>query len=353
MKSLKQIIVGKVKLKNRICIAPMCQYSAKKGNPTGWHYKHLKNLMEAGAGLLMIESTAVSKKGMISANDLSLSSKKNYTEFKKLINYLKPISDTRIGIQISHSGRKGSSKIPWIKSNSPLNNKEGWQTISASKIKRDKKWPYPKEATLRDINLIKEDFLNSANLAKKIGFDCLEIHMAHGYLLHQFFSPLSNLREDDYGGSLKKRCRFLFEISKKIRKIWPKNKILGARVNGLDWVKNGSSISDCIFLCKKLENIGFDYVCITSGGIIPKTNIKFKKGYQVFLAKKIKKIVKIKVKTTGKILDLTHAEKIVRTNQADLISFGRKFINSPTWLIKEMISNKKQVKLPKQYERCF
>ena len=354
MKSLNSIIIANIKLKNRICIAPMCQYSAKNGNPSQWHYRHLSKLMEAGAGLLMLESTAVSKKGMISKNDLSLINKENYIEFKKLINYLRTISDTKIGIQISHSGRKGSSKIPWIKSNSPLNKKNGWETLGPSKIKRDKKWPHPKEVNIKEINLIKKDFLNSANLAKKIGFDTLEIHMAHGYLLHQFFSPISNLRNDEYGGSLKKRCKFFIDISREIRKIWPKNRILGARVNGMDWVKNGSSISDCIFLCKELEKIGFNYVCITSGGIVPKTNIKFKKkGYQVFLAKKIKESVKIKVKTTGKISGLTHAEKIIKTNQADLISFGRKFINSPTWLIKEMISNKKQVKLSNQYKRCF
>ena len=139
----------------------------------------------------------------------------------------------------------------------------------------------------------------------------------------------------------------------KIRKIWPKNRILGARINGKDWLKNGSSISDCIYLCKKLKMIGFDYVCITSGGIISKTRINFKKGYQVFLAKKIKEKVQIKVKTTGMISGLTHAEKIITTQQADLVSFGRKFINSPTWLVKEMISKNKKIKLPNQYKRCF
>ena len=253
------------------------------------------------------------KEGMISLKDLSLTNQKNYKEFKKLIKYLRSISDTKIGIQISHSGRKGSSKLPWVKSNSPLTTNK-WITIAPSKIKRDKKWPSPKEASMKEMNEIKDDFINTTKLAKRVGFDCLELHMAHGYLLHQFFSPISNRRKDEYGGNLKKRCKFLLEISSKIRKVWPKNKILGARVNGLDWVKNGSSISDCIFLCKNLELIGFDYVFITSGGIIPKTKIKFKKGYQVFLAKKIKEKTNIIVKTTGKISNLVHAEKLLKKN---------------------------------------
>ena len=177
--------------------------------------------------------------------------------------------------------------------------------------------------------------------------------MSHGYLLHQFFSPISNKRKDKYGGSLENRCRLLLEISKKIRKIWPKNKVLGARVNGYDWLKNGSSIGDCNHLVKKLEKIGFDYVCVTSGGILPKTNLRYKRGYQVFLAKKMKKNNKILVRTAGMIKDLSHANKIVKSGSADLVSFGRKFINSPNWLIKELIKRNEIIEIPNQYKRCF
>ena len=353
MISLKKFRLNKEKLDNRICIAPMCQYSASNGNPSEWHYFHLKKLMQSGSGLLIIESTAVSKKGMISKKDLSLCSKKNFIEFKKLFKFLKKISKTKIGIQLSHSGRKGSSELPWIKSNFPLKKNSGWKTIAPSKIKRDKHWPNPKEANLKDLDKIKSDFIKSTTYAKKIGFDCLEIHMAHGYLLHQFFSPISNIRKDSYGGDLKNRCKFLLEVASKIRKIWPKNKVLGARVNGSDWVKKGTSISDCIYLCENLKKIGFNYVCVSSGGIIPKTKIKFKKGYQVHLAKKIRDVVGIKVKTTGNISDIKHAEEIIKLGKADLVSFGRKFINSPTWLIKELLHFKKKINLPDQYKRCF
>lgn len=353
MISLKKFYLNKIKLNNRICIAPMCQYSANNGNPSEWHYFHLKKLMQAGSGLLIIESTAISKEGMITKNDLSLCSKKNFTELKKLFNYLRKISDTKIGIQLSHSGRKGSSYLPWVKSNFPLNNKAGWKTIAPSKIKRDNHWPNPKQANLKDLNKIKLDFIKSTIYAKKIGFDCLEVHMAHGYLLHQFFSPLSNRRKDLYGNNLKNRCKFLLEIATEVKKNWPKNRVLGARVNGSDWMEQGVSISDCIYLCQNLKKIGFDYVCVSSGGVIPKTKIKFKKGYQVHLAQKVREKVGIKVKTTGSINGIKHAEEIIKTGKADLVSFGRRFINSPTWLIKELLYYKKKTNLPNQYKRCF
>ena len=353
MRSLKKIKIAGVQLKNRICIAPMCQYSANKGNPSDWHYNHLGNLMASGAGLLMVESTAVNKQGMISKNDLCLETNKNLFSFKKLIKYLKSKSDTKIGIQLSHAGRKGSAEIPWIKSNTSLKKKYAWKTIAPSAIRRDLKWPIPKEMNQADIKKITKSFIKSSMKANKIGFDCLEIHMAHGYLLHQFFSPISNKRKDFYGNSLINRTKLLLDIAKKIRKVWPKKKILGARINGTDWLKNGTSIDDCIFLSRKLNEIGFNYVCISSGGIIPKTKIKFKEGYQVSLAGKVKKNTNILVKTTGMIKNLKHAEKILLNKNADLISFGRKFINSPNWLIKNLISHKKEFKLPNQYKRCF
>lgn len=354
MKVLKEFKINKIKLDNRICISPMCQYSAKNGSPSKWHFSHLKKLMQAGAGLMMIESTAVSKNGMITDRDLALKSDGNLKKFKDLIKNLRKISNTKIGLQISHAGRKGSAKVPWIKSNSPITDrKKSWTTFSASSIRRDTHWPAPKALSETQINKIKTDFINTAIKAKKIDLDCLEIHMSHGYLLHQFFSPISNKRLDKYGGNLKNRCKLLLEIALDLRKIWPRNKILGARVNGYDWLKKGSTISDCIYLIKKLERIGLDYVCVTSGGILPKTNLKYKPGYQVFLAKKIKRKTNILVRTTGMIKDIKHAEKIIQSKNADLISFGRKFINSPNWLIKELIKKKKRVNIPNQYKRCF
>ncbi len=241
--------INKIKLKNRIVVSPMCQYSSKNGSPTSWHYHHLSRLASSGAGLVMIESTAISKNGKISSKDLCLSNKTQEKNLKKLKIFLNEISDTPIGIQLSHAGRKGSSNLPWIKSNSPLK-KNFWQTYAPSSIKRDKNWPTPKKLTLSQIKKIINDFKNSAQRAKRIGFECLEIHMAHGYLLHQFLSPISNKRTDKYGGNFSNRAKFLLQIAEEIRKIWPKNKILGARITATDHLKDGLKIEDSIKFVK-------------------------------------------------------------------------------------------------------
>ena len=354
MKILKPFKINKIIFPNRITVASMCQYSAKNGNPSKWHYGHLQQLANSGAGMLMLESTAVNMNGRISLKDLALANKKNENSIKNLVSYIRKVSKIPLGIQISHSGRKGSAEIPWIKSNYPLKKKQnGWKTFAPSLIKRDSHWPKPKALSIFQIKKIVKDFKNSANRAKRIGFDCIEIHMAHGYLLHQFFSPISNIRPDMYGGNLKNRCKLLIDIVKEVRKIWPKNKILGARVTGKDWLKKGSTTSDCIFLVKELKKAGLDYVCVSSGGILTKTNIIFKPGYQVHLAREIKKRTGIITRTTGMISDLNHAQKIISNGSADIVNFARKFIKDPTWLINAIKKRNKKVSIPNQYKRCF
>tara|TARA_B100001996_G_C18655227_1_gene590928 strand:- start:696 stop:1766 length:1071 start_codon:yes stop_codon:yes gene_type:complete len=354
MKLLRPVKIKGIILPNRITVGSMCQYSAENGNPSLWHYGHLQKLAQSGAGMLMLESTAVSKEGRISLKDLTLINKKNQISFKRLLSHIKSFSKVPVGIQISHSGRKGSAKIPWEKSNTPLKKSNGgWVTYAPSAIRRDKGWPVPRKLSIRKIKKIVNQFKTSAILANKAGFDCLEVHMAHGYLLHEFFSPISNKREDIYGGNLENRCRFLCEIFKEVRKVWPAKKILSARVNGKDWLPDGSTIKDCIYLVQKLRKIGIDYVCVTSGGILSKTNIKFKPGYQVHLAKKIKAKTGVITRTTGMITNLRQANKILKHKKADLINIARKFVNSPTWLIKELIKNRKKTAIANPYKRCF
>lgn len=348
MKILKPFFINKIKLSNRITVAPMCQYSAINGDPSDWHYGHLHQLAISGAGMLSLESTAVNLQGRITPRDLMLETNENAVQLKNLFDYIKNINNIPISIQISHSGRKGSSEVPWIKSNSPVIKKK-WITCAPSAIKKDQNWPIPKELSVDEIKKIINDFKSSAIKAKKIGFDCLEIHMAHGYLLHQFFSPISNHRKDSYGGNLENRCRFLFEISEQVRKVWPKNRILGARVSGDDWLSHGANIKDCIYLVKILKQIGLDYVCVSSGGIINKTNLKFKEGYQVHLAKKIKKETKIITRSGGMLSNFNYAKKLIENKSVDLINVARRFINEPTWLLKI----DKNSNIPNQYKRCL
>ncbi len=349
----EKIKINKKFLSNRLVVSPMCQYSAKNGNVTSWHYDHLMKLSKTGAGLMMIESTAINKVGRITHNDLLLHNNQNENNLKKLIKFLKKKSNITIGIQISHSGRKGSSEIPWVASNKSLK-KNSWTTIAPSAIRRFKGWPTPKEMSKKDIVNVIKDFKNSAVRANRANLDCLEIHMAHGYLLHQFFSNISNKRTDEYGGNLKNRSRMLVEVAKNIRSVWPRNKILGARVTGNDWVKNGIKVDDTIYLVKLLKKVGIDYVCVSSGGILPKTNLIFKKGYNVKFAEKIKKNTGIITRVGGMINDLNYANSLIKNKKIDLICNARKFINDPNWLLKQYVKNKKSKKIiPNQYKRCF
>ncbi len=351
---LNPIAINKVELPNRIVVAPMCQYSAENGNPSKWHYGHLQNLANSGAGMLMLESTAVSKRGRITLKDLMLQSESNENSFKKIVNYLKSISKIPLGLQISHAGRKGSAQIPWIRENSALNEYEkAWTTLAPSPIERKTNWPKPKSLTINQINKVILDFRNTAVRAKRIGFDCLEIHMAHGYLLHQFFSPISNVREDAYGGSLNNRCKILIEIVTEIRKVWPRDKILGARITGDDWMAGGITVEDSIFLAKKLKDQGLDYVCVSSGGVLPKTNLIFKPGYQVHLASKIRKQTGIITRTAGMITNLDQATDIIKNGSADLVAVGRRFINEPTWLTRAIKESHDIEHVPNQYKRCY
>lgn len=348
----KKLKINKISLKNRIVVSPMCQYSSENGSPSIWHYSHLSKLATSGAGLLIMESTAVSKNGKISHKDLCLSNKTQEKNFKKLISFLKKVSEIKLGIQISHAGRKGSSEIPWIKANYALK-KNSWQTYAPSAIKRSKNWPKPKALSKKQIDKIILDFKNTALRVKKIGFDCLELHMAHGYLLHQFLSPISNKRSDKYGGNDVNRQKIPLKIASEIRKIWPRNKILGARITATDHMENGIKINDSIKFVKKLKNLGFDYVCVSSGGIIPITNLRPKKAFRKNLCKKIKSEVKIITRSSGQIDDFKTIDDLLENKSLDLVATGRKFINDPHWLIREAKKRKLMTYIPQQYNRCI
>ncbi len=352
-KIFKKIKINGVTLKNRFVVSPMCQYSSSNGSPVNWHYKHLKSLGNSGAGLLMIEATAIEKRGKITHSDMCLENNTQFKNLKKLVKNIQKNSDIKIGLQISHSGRKGSTELPWVKHNSTLKNKS-WKTISSSSIKKEINWPNPKEMNHNDIKNVKQKFMNSSGLAKKLDIDCLELHMAHGYLLHQFFSPISNKRQDIYGGNLKNRCRFLLEVAKLVRKNWPNNKILGARITGKDWIKNGINLRHSIYLTKKLKKIGFDYVCVSSGGLISKTDFIPRPNFNFNLARKIKKSCKIKVRVGGMLDDINFAKKIINNNDVDLISNARKYIYEPNFILKELSKlNPKNKIVPNQYRRCY
>jgi 2,4-dienoyl-CoA reductase-like NADH-dependent reductase (Old Yellow Enzyme family) len=350
----EKIKLNKFTLKNRVVVSPMCQYSAKNGSPSNWHFAHLLKLIKSGTSMLMLESAAVNKNGKITHADLCLSNNLQKKNFKKLVDFLKSYEKSvPVCLQISHAGRKGSSEIPWVKTNTALKNNKKWQTYSASAIKKDKNWPTPKSLNKKEIEKIMIDFVTTAKLAKDSGFDGLELHMAHGYLIHQFLSPISNKREDEYGGDLKNRCRFALEISKKVRNVWPKNKILGARITATDHVKKGINLEESFYLAKKLEKIGFDYLCISSGGILTKTDLKFFKGFRLKLAFQIKQKTKMTIRTSGQLEDLSFAENAIKQNKTDLIAVGRNFIKDPSFLFKYSKKKNKKNFIDRPYLRCI
>tara|TARA_B100000963_G_scaffold360833_2_gene393374 strand:+ start:358 stop:1416 length:1059 start_codon:yes stop_codon:yes gene_type:complete len=349
----EKLKINKTNLKNRIVISPMCQYSANNGNPSKWHYKHLSNLSATGASMVMLESTAIEKSGKISDSDLCLYNDTHVKNLSHLIKYLKKRNDIKLGIQISHSGRKGSSHLPWEKFNMPLKGKNSWQTYAPSAIRRDNHWPFPKKLTIAQIKKLIEYFKKSAILANKSGFDCLEIHMAHGYLLHQFFSPISNKRDDNYGGNLENRSRLLIEIASTIRKVWPKNKILGARITGSDHLKKGVKVKDSIYLIKKLKKQGIDYVSVSSGGILPKTNMKKGEAFRAKMTKKIKNETNMITTTSGEITKFTTVENLIKSNTLDFITIARPVIKNPHWILHLAKFSKKNDLIPKQYSRII
>jgi 2,4-dienoyl-CoA reductase-like NADH-dependent reductase (Old Yellow Enzyme family) len=349
----KKLRINKIVLRNRIVISPMCQYSSINGKPSKWHYEHLNNLSKTGAGMILLESTAVDKQGKISLLDMCLYNNTHEKNLKKLIKFLKSKNDVKYGIQVSHSGRKGSSYEPWVKHNRPLPKNKSWKTISASPIARDKFWPKPMEISKAQIKKLIQKFKNTAIRANKIDFDCLEIHMAHGYLLHQFFSPISNKRNDEYGGNFVNRSRLLIEITKEIRKVWPRQKILGARITGTDHLKNGLAIKDAIMLTKELKKVGLDYISVSSGGILPSTRMKQNEAFRVSMSKKIKKECKIITTTSGMITKHKIAEKIIKEKKIDFITIARIIIKNPTWIFQLAKKNSLKNYIPKQYERII
>mgnify|MGYP001184262145 CR=1 FL=1 len=347
---MSSFFLNKVKFLNKFTVSPMCQYSSLNGCPSEWHYHHLRNLIETGVGSMVVESTAVSKVGRITKKDLCLYNKKHLYSHKKLIKYLKKLRKIPIILQISHSGRKGSAEIPWIKKNKSLNKFHSWKTWAPSSIQRSKKWPKPKEMTKKDIEKVIDQFTHTAKLAFKAGYDGVEIHMAHGYLIHEFCSPVSNKRKDEYGikGN---NFKFQREVLRSIKKILPKNKIIGARVTGSDHLPQGIKVADCINLIQKLKQDGLDYVCISSGGIIPKTNMKFNKGFRLKMAKKIKEECKIFTRTSGCINDQKTLSLALKKYKLDSLALGRILIRDKYFLLKN-----KKLKLEnelKQYNYCF
>ena len=323
--------LGQVELDNRIVIAPMCQYSAVEGKATAWHRIHLGNLALSGAGLLIIEATAVEPAGRISPQDLGLWDDETQAALREVIEDIRHYSPIKIGIQLGHAGRKASVSAPWSGGKQLSIEEGGWQTLSASNLPHDPAERAPREMTTQDLARVKQGFVDSALRAVALGIELIEIHAAHGYLLHQFLSPLSNQRSDEYGGSLDNRMRFPLEVFRAVREAVPSAVAVGIRISATDWVEGGWDLAQSTALTQKIEAAGGDYVHVSSGGLSPLQSIKVTAGYQVPFAKALREQTRMPVIAVGLITEPQQAESILQQGEADLIALARGVLYDPRW----------------------
>jgi len=321
-----------LELANRVVVAPMCQYSAENGNMTDWHMLHLGSLANSGAGLLIVEATGVELDGRITHGCTALANDENEAAMKRVVQSCKRYGTAKIGIQLGHAGRKASCKRPWeSKAHSDPLEQGAWQTKSASAIPFGPGWHTPEAYTLAEIEALKAKFVEATKRADRIGFDLIEIHGAHGYLLHQFISPLSNKRTDQYGGSRENRIRLPLEIFAAMRAVWLKEKPLGIRISAVDWMPEGLQIEDSVFFAQKLKEAGCDFIDVSSGGNHPDQKIQLGPGYQVSFAEAIKKATGMATMTVGLITEPEQAEAIVDGGRADMVALARGFLDDPHW----------------------
>lgn len=345
------LALGGVTLPNRIVIAPMCQYSAENGQATAWHIMHLGNLSHSGAGLLIIEATAVSPEGRISPRDLGLWDDATEHALANVISAIRTYSDMPLGIQLGHAGRKASTAVPWEGRTQLTPEQGGWQTRAPSARPYAEHDTPPLAMTAEHVAALTSSFVSAAQRADRLGFDVIEIHAAHGYLLHQFLSPLSNQRDDEYGGSLDNRMRLVLEVFRAIRDVIPPHKAVGVRISATDGVEGGWDLDQSIALSQQLHALGCDFIHVSSGGLAPEQRIHPGPNYQVPYAHRIKQVVGMTTIAVGLITEPEQAEAIVATGQADAVGVARAMLYDPRWPWHAAARLGAQVSAPPQFWR--
>lgn len=360
------ITIKNLTIKNRIWISPMCQYSSIEGHPTDWHLVHLGARAMGGAGLVMMEATAVNPEGRISPHDMGIWSDDHIVSFRKINDFIHS-QDSKSGIQLAHAGRKASIDTPWNGGRSIMISKGGWQPCAPSPIAFSEEIAIPRALNADDMKQIIKDFEKATERALKANFDVIELHIAHGYLLHEFLSPLSNHRTDEYGGSLENRMRFPLQVVKKVRAIWPEEKPLFVRISATDWAhgiaekdpgftpKNTDKswdLASSIIFCHELKALGVDLIDCSSGGLIPHVQMPIEPGYQVPFSEAIKHQVGILTAAVGLITTAAQAQEILEYQQADAVCIGRVSLRNPNWPIDAAKALDCPLDRPKPYLRA-
>jgi 2,4-dienoyl-CoA reductase-like NADH-dependent reductase (Old Yellow Enzyme family) len=347
----KPIRVGPLDLANRIVIAPMCQYSAENGCMNDWHLIHLGHLAISGAALLTLEATAVLPEGRITWADVGLWNDETEAAMGRVLESIRRWSNISIGVQLNHAGRKASTEVPWAggKQFAP-NQPHGWQTVAPSPIPPSENDVAPLELDRSQLREIREAFVAAAVRAGQLGLELIQLHCAHGYLLHQFLSPLSNRRDDEYGGSLENRMRYPLEVFEAVRDAF-RGKSVSVRVSGTDWVEGGWDFEQTCVFAERLEARGCHAIHISSGGLHPAQKIPVGPSYQVPLARAVKSVVRMPVVAVGLITGFEQAEAIVATGEADMIALARTIVYDPRWPWHAAAELGAQVRAPNQYLR--
>ncbi|MBU1042142.1 MAG: NADH:flavin oxidoreductase/NADH oxidase [Proteobacteria bacterium] len=345
--------LGPLTLENRIVIPPMCQYSSKDGQANDWHLAHYGTLSLSGAGLLIIEATAVTPEGRISWADLGLWSDECENALSRVLAFIRANSPIRVAIQLAHAGRKGSCDLPWKGGgNIPSGDPDGWTTLAPSPLCYTPGDEPPQALDEPGLRRLREAFALAGLRAVKLGVDCVELHCAHGYLLHEFLSPLSNHRSDDYGGSLENRMRLPLQVFQALRAVLPAHIPLGVRISATDWVQGGWDDEQSVVFARRLEELGAAYIHVSSGGLAPEQKIPVGPGYQLPLAERIKAETGLPVMAVGLITEPKQAENIIASSQADLVALGRAMLYNPRWAWHAAAELGGQVYAPPQYLRC-
>ena len=341
-----------LELANRIVVSPMCQYSADDGCASDWHLMHLGMMAHSGAALVIVEATHVERHGRITHGCLGLYSDDNEAALARVVAQARRMGPAKFGIQIAHSGRKGSAQRPWEGGGALPPDADPWPTIAASPIPFGAGWHTPRQATETDMERVRAAFVAAAQRALRIGFDEIELHMAHGYLAHGFMSPVSNKRTDQYGGSLENRLRFPLSIARAVRGVVPRTVPLGARITGSDWCEGGLTPDDAVSIARGLKSEGIDFICISSGGVVANIRNPTEPGYNVPIAARVKREAGIPIRTVGLIVKPEHAEEIVAKGEADLVSMARCFLDDPHWGWHAAKALGADVARPPQYQRA-
>jgi len=341
-----------VTLRNRIAVSPMCQYSSEDGFATDWHLVHLGSRAVGGAGLVIMEATAVEPRGRISPGDVGIWKDRHIEPLARIAKFLRA-NGAAPGIQLAHAGRKASTATPWSGGGILTECAGGWQTVAPSPIPFQPGAPSPHEISAAEIAAIVGSFRAAALRAREAGFEVAEIHAAHGYLIHQFLSPLSNHRTDEYGGAFENRVRFAIEVIRAVRSAWPESLPLLLRISATDWVEGGWDLDQSVELARRARELGVDLIDCSSGGASPEQKIALGPGYQVPFAERIRREAGVPTGAVGLITTAEQAAEIVRCGQADLVLLARQFLRDPYFPLHAARELEEPTDPPMQYLRAF